>query len=408
MAIRLDTVPPALVAPARPGKKRWFGLLVLLVLIGPALAFWLSGDAGNEPSGRLWLIALGGPVALWGVLAFVRGLLMFGEWVAVDGWNDEREKELSKRMRVGRRSQQVLAVSARTALHEIGAGSGQALQHFMQNNRQALKVQSEWEAGNERICHSRLYWEADDSPALLLQRMLCQVLDDIAKVLATVPEDQPLALLLDFDSRIAQEQLSELWRTCWSASGIRQPLVPVEGCGLQAVDEWLDRRIRDPAMLWVVSSQVAPTDVEGSAEAVVSLLFGNRLTQSHLQPLAYLHRPEQQREASKKGLRCAIEQVLDWVPVQAHAIQHVWSVGADLHCAAGIDAVLDDMSLLQEHPQNLHHLNTTLGNPGCAGSWLAIATAVDSIQEQGAPHLIFNAESTADMWCAVVMPPSAR
>jgi hypothetical protein len=150
--------------------------------------------------------------------------------------------------------------------------------------------------------------------------------------------------------------------------------------------------------------------VAGTAEAVVAVLFGNRLTQSRLPPLAYLHRPELQREPGTRGLRCAVDQALDWVPVEAGVIRHAWSAGVEEGDAAAITAVLDDLSMLSENPQHLHDFGTALGNPGCAGPWLAIAAAVESIQAEAAPHFIFNAERSADrrVWCAVVMPPSAN
>ena len=64
-------------------------------------------------------------MAIWFFLSLIRSFVS-GQLSVADGWNDEREADLVQKMRQGRRSQQVLAVSLHTALRESGAHDGEA------------------------------------------------------------------------------------------------------------------------------------------------------------------------------------------------------------------------------------------------------------------------------------------
>ncbi|WP_248806287.1 hypothetical protein [Pseudomonas sp. MWU13-2100] len=408
MSVKLDKIPPLMVAPSAPRAWRWLLLLAVLLLSGLGLTLWLAGDTFTHQSNQFWLIALGIPFLIWCALSVVRVTAYLGDSSVAAGWNDEREADLIQKMRRGRRSQQVLAVSLHTALRERGVENAETQRDALQNGTKALNVQAAWQASEEGIRHSRLPHEQGELPDTLLRRVLLQVLSEIGKVLETLAQDRPLALLLEMNSGVAENVLSELWQAVWAESGIRQKVTRVEGSGLSVVDAWLDERIHDQALLLVVAFQLAPSEGQGTAEAVVGLLFGNRLTQTMLEPMAYLHRPEQEREPTPEGLLRATRQALDWVPVQASSIGHVWAVGADLTRMTAITMALSETPMPLEHKQGLHDLGGSLGHPGCAAPWVAIAAAVESIRGEGKPNFIFSGESPADLrlWCLVVMPPS--
>jgi hypothetical protein len=408
MAVKLDNIPASMTAPSPPRAWRWVVLLVALLLAGLGLTLALAGDAFTHQPGRLWLIALGAPVLIWCGLLLVRAMAYLSNFAVTDGWNNAREATLVQKMRQGRRSQQILAASVHTALRELGA-DGKAQRLALQSGHKALNVQPAWQASEEGVRHSRLPLEPGESPEMLLRRVLRQVLTDMARELEKLPDDKPLALLLDINTSVTEKRLNELWKEVWTQSGIRQMATPIEGRGLSAVDRWLDQRIRDQALLLVVAAQIAPVEVEGTAEVVVGVLFGNRLTQTSLVPLAYLHRPEAERDPTNEGLLCATRQALDWVPVEASSIRHAWVAGTNADCTEAITSVLNEAPMLAKHKQGLHDLSASLGNPGCAGPWVAIAAAVESIRAEGKPHFIFSGDSTADerLWCSVVMPPSA-
>lgn len=408
MPVNLEKIPPIMLEPPGPRVWRWLLLLGVLLLLGLGLAVWLGRDVSPDQLSKVWVTALGAAFAVWCVLGLMRASLYIGQCVVVDKWNDEREAHLVQTMRRARRSQQVLAVSLHTALRTRGAEGGELQSDALHNGTKVLTVQPDWLASKERIRHSRLSPEQSETPEQLLRRVLQQVLADIAKVLKPLPEDKSLALLLDVNSSIPDKILSELWQEVWSESGIRQTVMRVEGTGLSVVDAWLDARIEDEALLLVVAFQVAPAGAQGTAEAVVGLLFGNRRTQTLLEPMAYLHRPEQEREPTPDSLLYATRQALDWVPVKALSVGHVWVVGADPVRKMAITMAINSAPLLKENKQGLRDLDACLGNPHCAAPWVAIAAAVESIRGEKMAHFIFSGDSTADsrLWCSVVMPPS--
>ncbi len=174
-------------------------------------------------------------------------------------------------------------------------------------------------------------------------KVLQPVLEDLRQTLTPLPDATPLALLLEVDSGLSDSTLQRVWREAWNVCGIRQSTVPVEGHGLAAVDQWLDQRINDQALLMVVAAQFAPEQVEGTAEAAVGLLFGNRLTQTTLAPIAYLHRPEQERTPTGADLLYAARQALDWVPLPAPSIEQVWRVGIDAQRRVDLATVSADV-----------------------------------------------------------------
>lgn len=400
MTVRLDKVPPALDEPASPRLWLWLLPLPVSMALGVALTLWLGGN-GLAPT-RFWLFALGVPALAWMGAAVVRGLIYLGELSAVEGWNDAREIDLTQKMRRGRRSQQVLAVSLHTALRDPAAECGrEQCTALLANDGSQLRAQPGW--SNQGMRHSRLPPMEGENKRRLLLRVLSTVLEELAVPLAKLPPETPVSLVLEMEGGIGDVITDEIWQETLAESGIRQPVTQIVGGGLEAIDQWLDERIQDQALLMVVSFQIAPSSLEDSAEAVVGLLFGNRLTQDRLPPHAYLHRPEPVRGAAKEAALQAAAQALDWVPVPASSIGRVWLAGTDTARNAAIASVVDEVHL---PAKTIHNLGALLGDPGKAAPWVAIAAAVEAIANKAEPQFIFTGDSAEDawMWCSVVMP----
>ncbi|VVN45872.1 hypothetical protein PS655_05815 [Pseudomonas fluorescens] len=408
MPIRLDQVPALAPRPGRPKGWLWLGALpLLLLLLGVGGTFLFATPTLRQHLVSFWELALGVPLLGWGLLSFGRVLLYFGQQQVADGWDKAREEDLTRKIRRARRSQQVLAVSLHTALREPGASSVTQL-HALLEGVKALKAQPS-RRDQTVLRHSRVAGDTDEVPELALHRLLTQVLADLSPTLTQIPDATPLALLLEIDSALPEKVLQRVWQQIWRESGIRQSTVPVEGNGLVALDQWLDRRIRDQAMLLVVSSQFAPQQPEGTAEAAVGLLFGNRMTQTVLPPMAYLHRPEQEREPTTDALLYVARQALDWVPLDAQSIEQTWRVGVDAQRDAALTTVLAEVPIPSKHNQGFYDLDSALGHPGKAAPWLAIATATQAIQCGAGPQFIFSGGGCVDtgLWGTVLTPVSS-
>jgi hypothetical protein len=403
MPVRLDTVPARARRPARPRVWLWLGFFLLCLLLGVGASFLFADGPLHQQPVDFWRLALGLPLLGWCVLVFARVVLHIGKQSAADGWDDARERDLIRRLRKGRRCLQVLGGSFYTALRGPSAGPAGQLDALLSGS-EALKAQP-FRMDGAPLSHSRLPEDkAEDLEALFLS-VLTRSFADLAPILAQLPDDKPLALLLEVDCRLTEDQWRPAWRKAWRESGIRQTLVPVDGRGLEAVDRWLDQRIDDQSLLMVLAVQLAPDQPEGTAEVAVAVLFGNRLTQSVLPPFAYLHRPEQRRKSTHAGLLYTARQALDWVPLQAQSIEQVWRAGVGAQ--PQIESVLLDLAMPAKPPENFCNLDALLGHAGKASPWLAIAAAAQTVERGGGPQFIFSGGATADgLWSTVLMPVS--
>ncbi|MGF6138969.1 hypothetical protein [Pseudomonas laurylsulfatiphila] len=405
MPIRLDKMPLLARSPQRPRFLFWLGLLLLCCLLGTVGTLLFGDETLPERPSDFWTLALGIPFLAWCVLGFGRVLLHVGEHAAADGWDDAREEDMNRKIRQGRRSQQVLGVSLQTALGEPADDPEIQLDALL-SGATALKSQASRMDG-ATLRHSCLSCDADENPEAILLSIWAQTLADLAPTLALLPADQPLALLLDVDTGLPEKQWRRVWKQAWRESGIRQPITSVDGRGLAALDYWLDQRIGDRAMLLVVAVQFAPQQPQGTAEAAVGLLFGNRLTQTTLSPIAYLHRPEQERKPTADDLLYATRQALDWVPVESRLIEQVWRVGIDGRRAAAIAGVLSEVPMSVNRP-GLCNLDAMLGHPGCASPWLAVAAGTQAIRRGAGPQFIYSGgAAAAGLWGTVLMPASS-
>lgn len=403
MPVRLDQVPPLAARPAPLRVWLWLGALPLLVLLGVAVTVLFSTQPLAEQPPVFWLPAWGVPLAVWCVLSFARALLYIGQQGAADGWDEAREEDLTRRISRGRRSQQILGASLYTALRALGAQPAAQRDALLSGTR-AYQAQPSWQG--ETLLHSRLPVSGDEGVGAVVYRLLVQVLTDLAHTLKQLPDAQPLALLLEIECALPKNQLRQIWQHAWRDSGIRQSAVPAEGEGLTALDHRLDQHIGDQALLMVVALQVAPSQPQGTAEAAVGLLFGNRLTQTTLPPMAHLHRPEQEREPSAEHLLYATRQALDWVPLEAKAIEQVWRAGIAAPRDMDINAVLSGVAMPVNHHRELCDLDALLGSAGHVSPWLAIAAATQTIERGVGPQFIFSGDGAVEtgLWGSVLMP----
>ncbi len=403
MAIRLDKLPLPALRPAAPNALRWAALLGLLLLVGLAKANHLAGQAEEQDWRSFMGVAVVLPVLLWSLCFFTRALFYVGQRGISEGWDSALHERRARLMRFGRRSQQVLAISWHSALRESGDEAGSAQLTALLGEKVGLKVGPIPQGGEVGGRYSRLRENGESSEQRLAHTMQT-LLTDLTPTLAKLPADTPLAVLLELNTAAAPELLQHLWHTAWAASGIRHPVEFLDGSGLAVVDEWLDQRIDDPALLLIIALQVAPPHPEGTGEAGVAVLLGNRLTQTTLPPIAYLHRPQQERGAGHASLAEAARQALEWVPLPAGDIERTWCTGVVAQRSAALNRVIKDLALTPD--QRPCCPDALLGNTGIVAPWLAIAAATQAITCGAGPQFIFSGEGPVNtrLWCTAVMP----
>ncbi|KTS95677.1 hypothetical protein NS212_14090 [Pseudomonas parafulva] len=404
MPVELYRIPAQADRPSSPRLWLWLCLLPLFLLFGCAVVALFSEVDLRAQTADVWGTALVGSFLGWCLICGMRVLYYLAQQHSADGWDAARVIDLDCKLSQGRRHQQVLAVSVYTALRTEQSDALLQVDAILEGTT-ALKAQpSRSDRGTVR--HSRLPGDVNENPERALLRILKNLLNDLAVQLEELPDDVELALSLEIDSPLREDRVGKVWRAALAESGIRQTVSPITWRGLEAVDQWLDQRSDDHALLLLVSVRIAPDVPQGTAETAVGLVLGNSGTQFALLPMANLYRPEQASDASAGALARATQQALFWASVQANSVERVWRSGIAQKYHAVVTSVLSDAELPLRADRNVHNLDAILGQPGVAAPWVAIALATQTVQRGYGPQLILSGVRCADapLWGTVLTP----
>ena len=406
MPVKFDNVAPEAAAPQAPRIWLWLALLVLFLILGVASASLFSTSVLQVQSLQLWTDVFGLPLVLWISLGVGRALIYIGQLRAAEGWNQARSEDVRRKECLGRRSFLVFASSTYTALRRHNESSSKQLHSILDGGR-VIKTQP-CRLQKRPARHSQLPNENVD-PELLLMELLMAVLKDLSRVLNELPVDTPVAFLFETDSGLSESSLRRAWREAWRRSGIRQSMEPVPGNGLAALDNWLDQRSNDSALLLVLAFQFALQDPNETAESVVGLLLGNPGQQVHLSPRANLHRPEQALGTSPDALISAAHFALDWASMEVESTKGIWQVGISPPQKAALSMAINKFSVSNLAFRRVHDLDRVLGLPGRTSAWLAISLAVEVIQLGHGSQIIFSgaAPGNNELWSVAVTPASS-
>lgn len=379
MANRFDPFsPPPLPPPLRPGRLRlwrWLGFSALSLPLAIAMTLIFGGEVWQHETVRFWSVAVGVPLLGVSMLFFIRTMVLLGQPGVAEGWSEALDADRVKRLRHGRCSQQILAVSLHSALPPCGM--------------------------NERRVRSGLI-----APENVLLGAFAHAVAELAPTLKQLPETTPLVVVLDVDSGLPTDVVQGMWQQAWGASGLRQTARPFGFSGLAAVEHWLGKSLADPGLLMVMAVQTASRHRPGAAEVAVGLLLGRRMLPTTPAPVASLYRPGQQREAGPEALRDAAHQALEWASLPASAIERVWQTGVDPRRSLCLATVLSAAGLPQAHKGEMCKLNALLGQVGNASPWLGIAAASQKIKEGAGPQFMFSGDGGVEdgLWCTVLTP----
>lgn len=399
MPVNLNIIPSLAVRPSPPKTMRWLSALLFFIAVGWGVIRY-SGWAAEGM--EFWLFAAGLPSVVWLVLMVCRQGVYLLECIHASAWDERREEIILQETRRGRRALQILGVECFTAHSAMISAQFSASSQELFRGENKLSPQTTWQ-GHHHIRHSRLPTAPGQTSEDLLLDCFTEILKKIAPKISSLPPGNPVAILLEYSSTHSGEKIRDVWCFAWQKSAIQQPIEFVKGKGLEFVDDWLDYRIKDNAVLLVIALQIAPEQPEMTTETVVALLLANRLTQKTLPPQALLHRPE---KSSARDMERGVLQAANWVPVLPDTLKHLWLTG--LHGEGAQNSItlpgkapfvaIDNVSVI-------HHPDMTLGHAGCAAPWLVIAAAAQAAQLNDEAHMIISSEQgQGDIWSAVVAP----
>lgn len=407
MAINLKIIPPVAWRPAPIRFGYWFSSLVALTVVAAiaGLAFDRQGE-----STKIWILFPVAIMVVWLLMFILRALFWLFQHSHADGWDRKREETLLWETRRGRRALQILHISVDIPLQEE---QGQTPLTLLMEGPSILKSQTG--RGREDYCLHTFFptppvgQESDDSlesqqqDLIVFQARLQKVLADVVTALVPFSPKQTLVVLFEVDTSILPRRFIPAWYDSLKKAGIVQPIEYVDGHGVQFIDEWLDNRNNDKSLLLIISAQVAPEIRQGSAEAMVALLLGNRLTQNTVLPLAWLHRPER---TGLQSLEEGIAQAADWVPLKAGQVKHLWLSGLTLEeTSSVIPAMAIPLLSGVPSPAGRHNTDLIIGHAGCVSPWLAAAGATLAAQQTSSAQLAISADrGTGTLWIQAITP----
>lgn len=402
MAVNLKLIPPPAPRPRPPVWWVWLLLLTVMLLAGLAdtILSNLSRPAVNTEA--FWSSALGLPALGWLVLLALRITWYKGQSATAQSRDKARDQLLRHEIQRGQRYLNVPGVSLHSALREAGDTDGEKQWQAFGGKQKGLKTQPTWHS-EEGERHSRLIREAGESDSQMLRRILQKTLDELAPALSSLPDDIPLALLLESNSSLPADEITAAWQAALAESGIRPPTSRLTGSGLAAVDEWLDDPHNARALLLIIAFQVVPQQTAGSAESIVGLLLAGQALPLESAPVARLHRPEKMHHLTDDDFQYALNQALMWVPLAPEAVKQGFLAGV----ASSWHPVLSGALLALHAPLNVaqacNDFSETLGYAGPAMPWLAVSCAAAACRG-GEPQLIISGDNQAHtpLWVTLV------
>lgn len=407
MPVNLKIIPPAAWRPNPIHFGYWFSALVVLVVVAS-----IAGQAFDqqEEGTNFWILFPGSVMLIWFLVFFLRALFWLFQHNQADGWDRRRKETLLRETRRGRRALQILHVNVDLPLPEEPVQTPVTL--LMEGPSILI---SQTGRGREDYCLHTFFptpfigQESNDSlepeqqDLMVFQARLQKLLADVATALASLSPKQTLTVLFEVDTSILPRRFIPAWHESLEEAGIVQPIEYVDGHGAQFIDKWLDNRINDKSLLLIIAAQVAPETRQGSTEAMVALLLGNRLTQDTIPPLAWLHRPER---TEPQSLDEGITQAANWVPLEAGQIKHLWLSGLTLEETSAVIPVMAKPLLSGvPSPAGRHNIDLIIGEAGYVSPWLAAAVAALAAQQTDSPQLAITADrDIGALWIQAITP----
>lgn len=407
MPVNLKIIPPAAWRPNPIHFGYWFSALVVLVVVAS-----IAGQAFDqqEEGTNFWILFPCTVMLIWFLVFFLRALFWLFQHNQADGWDRRRKETLLRETRRGRRALQILHVNVDLPLPEEPVQTPVTL--LMEGPSILI---SQTGRGREDYCLHTFFptpfigQESNDSlepeqqDLMVFQARLQKLLADVATALASLSPKQTLTVLFEVDTSILPRRFIPAWHESLEEAGIVQPIEYVDGHDAQFIDKWLDNRINDKSLLLIIAAQVAPETRQGSTEAMVALLLGNRLTQDTIPPLAWLHRPER---TEPQSLDEGITQAANWVPLEAGQIKHLWLSGLTLEETSAVIPVMAKPLLSGvPSPAGRHNIDLIIGEAGYVSPWLAAAVAALAAQQTDSPQLAITADrDIGALWIQAITP----
>ncbi|XQU73490.1 hypothetical protein EPAKOI_001211 [Cupriavidus sp. H18C2] len=399
MPVNFERIPPrvAVPPPPRASVALWAGLFFIITCSGAGLATVLWADSGRDSTLWFWYCAVIFPMLIWGlVLCIYRGLI------------HARRAEAMAINRVSEKLEQAQHQQASLPLHVMGyawclplAGDVSAERVLSGNIKMSartsaaypdIEVRAHWlDVPGRRFYSGNVLLEHERHQALcrwLVPQLVGRVRSGLAELPArtTLNVDVYVHPLVDPTEVAAQVEDLILAEAPHLQVGVR---TSAQNASLFLVDAWHDQSKPQHARLLVsLQMQRAISHVlpDGAVEAAVAILVAHPDNLTKRAAPLHLHRP------SKGGVdhhQEVLDLALRWSGVTAAQVQTIWGDNVPTEIIRPIPPVAEATPRT-----DWVDVKTTVGDCGMAGSWLAVALALDHARQSGNPQLVVSRSAT--------------
>jgi len=392
MPVDFARVPPNVVVPEPPriSWPLWALLFAILMSAGAGLSVYLlsPSEASNGP--WFWICVIAYPAMAWSLLLCCWLGWLHARRSTAEATNHINERELLKCHQ--------LAGKPLTVVGQAWCFSGNeeknGIEGLVNGN---LKLQPRASLAEPGTDVTARWIEIPGQPffagsevaesarrTATCEWLLLRLLGRLENDLRLLPASLTLRVTLSVGETINPDAASQFLRTMLSNMRANTDVTVEatnESVSLFQIDAWLDSNDATFAYLLVaiqLRNAISEIPEEGSAEAGVALLFG---PPSHARtPTVHVHRPS-------KGVRDVTDATLSlamrWGASQASEIKAAWE------CAVTPPFRTAIQSSTRFDPQTLLiSLDTSIGDCGIAGPWLALALAAQQAMNKAEPQLV--------------------
>jgi hypothetical protein len=392
MPVDFARVPPRVVVPDPPHLiwPLWAMLFAIVMSAGAALSVYILPPSDGANNLWFWISTIAYPAMAW--------LFLLCWWL---GWRHARrstaeatnyvnERELQ---RCHQQASQPLAVLSHawcfSESEEKNGVAGLVEGNLKLDPRVSLAdpdtdVTARWIDIPGQAFYSGSEVAENARRIATFEWLLLRLLGKLASDLRVLPASLTLRVTLSIAEPIDAEAAGQLLRRMLIEMRLHADVTVEatnENVSLFQIDAWLDSKDAKLAHLLVaiqLRNAISEVLAAGSAEAGVALLFG---LPSHAQtPTVHVHRPS-------KGAQDAIDATLAlatrWGASRAPEFKASWerSVSPPFRTAIQSSSELDPNT-------SLISLDTSVGDCGIAGSWLALALASQQAMNTAEPQLV--------------------
>ncbi|MTH48723.1 hypothetical protein [Intestinirhabdus alba] len=385
MPVELKNIPERIKTPEPPIVLRWLIIIILVTVVGAALALFLWPEGISTHSAWFWFSVIAVPFSVGSACYAFRLLIYENERERVNHWNRLHQEQYDIQVAKGQRCAGLLGKAYITpgACNKLASalltyGSQLQSTYFAPLRRTFTTARLEPSASHF----------SKESYSLRLARYLAQLLSVLEPDLSALAGDR-LSVRLRHDGMLDDAHIRQIWQEIFpSLYTVDDLAVGEEGDGMMWLDSWLDRR---EAMLMLsveINLFTEPRDYQSESVSALLLASPEWLSQHVVQPEAVIHRPVVATEEI-----CTLQDMLRWGKLSIGEAYTLWQEQVDKNALTRLLQQAESIGYAPGQSEK-YILDDLFGNAGAAHGNIALLCACEYAVTSGKPQWVMISDKT--------------